>query len=277
MPLPTTDYFEQTLRAPYEALCRTPQAGQYLTGVFRYQGQELAETSTFQLENVTMTSQEAAHLLMVFNGSRVSEQEQHDFGRDDAPPGTYFTVVNPELIHEGHKNRIGIYEEEGDGQSLHLDDEVDGLLPVVDDLAAPDVGGEPTEDPPARAVHVDHLYLRRQAPDYLGTVAFALCAIIAHRMRFTHISLIAGGGRGHNPHMIGYFFWPKLGFDALLEDGETAGRPEFAGCHTVQDVLAIDEAWWRGNGSQRWMEFDLASDSPAWRKLLDYLREKELI
>jgi len=277
MPLPTTDFFEQMLRAPYEALCRTAQAARYLTGVFRYQGQELAEASTFQLEDVTMTSQEAAQLLMVFNGSRVSEQEQRHFGLDDAPPGTYFTVVNRELILEGHKNRIGIYEEEGDGQSLHLDDAADGLLRAADDPANPDADGEPAEDRRARAVHVDHHFLRRQAPDYLGTVAFALCAIIAHRMRFTHISLIAGGGRGHNPQMIGYFFWPKLGFDALLEDGETAGRPEFAGCHTVQDVLAIDEAWWRENGSQRWMEFDLGSDSPAWRKLLDYLREKELI
>jgi hypothetical protein len=220
-----------------------------------------------------MTSREAAHLLMVFNGSRVSEQEQHDFGLDGAPPGTYFTVVNREMIHEGHKNRIGIYEEEGDGQSLHLDDEAD-LLPAADR----DDGVEPADHKPlVRAVHVDHLYLKQQASDYLGTVAFAVCAMIAHRMGFTHISLVAGGGRDHHPRMIGYFFWPKLGFDASLEDGETDGRPEFVGCRTVQDALAIDEAWWRANGSQRWMEFDLADDSPAWRKLLDYLREKELI
>jgi hypothetical protein len=46
---------------------------------------------------------------------------------------------------------------------------------------------------------------------------------------------------------------------------------------SVQDLLAIDEPWWRDNGAQRWMEFDLAADSPAWAKLLDYLREKVLI
>jgi hypothetical protein len=102
-----------------------------------------------------------------------------------------------------------------------------------------------------RAVHVDHFLLLRQAPDYLGTVAFALCAMIAHRLGFTHISLIAGGDRGHNPEMIGYFFWPKLGFDAPLEPEVTAARPEFAACLSVQALLAIDQQWWRDNGTQR--------------------------
>ncbi len=114
--VPTTEYFEQVLRAPYGALCRSSQATAYLTGVFRYDGTPLDAAETFQLEEVTMTSREAAQLLMVLDGSRVSEQEQHDIGRDDAPPGTYFTIVTPALIHERHKNRIGAYEEESDGQ-----------------------------------------------------------------------------------------------------------------------------------------------------------------
>jgi hypothetical protein len=76
-----------------------------------------------------------------------------------------------------------------------------------------------------------HLFLRRQAPEYLGIVAFALWAMIAHGVRFTHISLITGGGRGRNPNLIGYFFWPKLRFGAPLEPDETAvARPEFAAC-----------------------------------------------
>jgi hypothetical protein len=274
MPLPTTEFFERVLCAPYETLCRTPLATTHLTGVFRFDGQMLEEGDAFQLEDVTMTSQEAAHLLMVFDGSRVSEQEQSNIGLDDAPPGTYFTVVNRAVIHEGHKNRIGIYQEEGAGASIHLGDG-DAVQPEADVPIAAQLDEGDIE--PARAVHVDHLFLRRQAPDWLGTVAFALCAVIAHRMGFTHISLVAGGGRGHNPNMIGYFFWPKLGFDAPLEPEESDARPEFAACETVQDLLAIDEQWWEDNGTQRWMEFDLAADSPAWRKLLDYLREKELI
>jgi hypothetical protein len=122
----------------------------------------------------------------------------------------------------------------------------------------------PDQDGPARAVHVDHFYLRRQAPDWLGTIAFALCAMIAHRLGYRHISLIAGGGRGHDPRMIGYFFWPKLGFDAPLDADETADLPQLAMCRTVQDVLAIDEAWWRQNSSQRWMEAFMYS----WRDMI---------
>jgi hypothetical protein len=274
MTLPTTDFFENALRAAYEALCALPTATLHLNGVFRFQGEELDEASTFQLDDVTLTSRQAAQLLMVFDGSRVVEQEQHNIGLDDAPPGTYFTVINREVIREGHKNRIGIYIEEGDGASLHLGDADQVPMGEIDPPAAHPLEGQADM---ARAVHVDHFFLRRQAPDYLGTVAFALCAMIAHRLGFTHISLIAGGGRGHNPEMIGYFFWPKLGFDAPLEPEEAAARPEFAVCTSVQELLAIDEQWWHDNGTQRWMEFDLAAQSPAWTKLLDYLSEKELI
>lgn len=94
---------------------------------------------------------------------------------------------------------------------------------------------------------------------------------------YRRISLIAGGGKGHDEHMIGYRFWPKLGFDAPLDEGETEGAPHLANCRTVQDVLAIDAAWWESDGSQRWMEFDLAAESPGWQMLLDYLQVKELI
>ncbi|MCA8451905.1 hypothetical protein [Burkholderia vietnamiensis] len=81
---------------------------------------------------------------------------------------------------------------------------------------------------------------------------------------------------GYDAHLIGYRYWPKLGFDGQLEDEERA-VPVFAACRTVQDLLEIDEAWWAANGSQRLMEFDLAADSRSWTKLLDYLLDKGLI
>lgn len=90
-------------------------------------------------------------------------------------------------------------------------------------------------------MHVDHFFLRHQAPEWLGTIAFALCAMIAHRLGFSRISLIAGGGRGHDPRMIGYFFWPKLRFYAPLEPDEADMNAAIAACRTVQDVMAIDE------------------------------------
>jgi hypothetical protein len=45
----------------------------------------LEEGDTFDLDGGTMTSQEAAQLLMTFNGSRVHEQDQYGFADDDAP------------------------------------------------------------------------------------------------------------------------------------------------------------------------------------------------
>jgi hypothetical protein len=269
MPLPTTDFFNRVLSGPYDALCRTPQAAAHLNGTFRYDGVQLEEGDAFELFGVVISSREAAQLLMVFDGARVHAQDQYGYGDDEAPPGTYFTTIHPDLVHEGHKNRVGIYDEQGTGEALFLDDVLadDG---DDDEVPAEEIG-------PPRAVHVDHFYLRHQAPEGLGTVAFALCAMTAHRMGYTRISLIAGGGRGHARHMIGYFVWPKLGFDAPLDHGETDGRADLAGCISVQDVIAVDEAWWRENGSQRLMEFDLGADSRCWEKLLDYLQQKELI
>src|SRR5258708_705671 len=83
----------------------------------------------------------------------------------------------------------------------------------------------------------------------------------AHQMSYAKISLIAGGGRGYDPNMIGYLFWPKFGFDAPIEDREVEGAPLLANCQTVQEIVAIDPQWWRDNGSQRWMKFDLAPRS----------------
>ena len=88
------------------------------------------------------------------------------------------------------------------------------------------------------------------------------------------MSLVAAGGRGFNPRHIGYKVWPKLGFDADLLPGELDDAPQHEGCRTVQDVLAIDPAWWEQHGSQRRMTFDLAADSRSWRKLLPYVLSK---
>jgi hypothetical protein len=65
--------------------------------------------------------------------------------------------------------------------------------------------------------------------------------------------------------MIGYRYWPKVGFDAELLDGETAGAPHLVTSRTVRDVVALDAAWWSANGSQRLMEFDLRAGSPGWQ------------
>ncbi len=259
MPLQTTVFFEQVLRKPYEHLLQTQIAKDLLSGNFRLHGTQLNAGDTVVFDGAQLDSGEVARLLMAFDGTRIHQQNQHDVGEDDAPPGIYFTATNAEVIHEGHKNRVGIYQETAADRSLFLDAIDEGNLEFD------------------RALHVDHFFLRDQAPELLGTIAFALCAMTAHQMSYAKISLIAGGGRGYDPNMIGYLFWPKLGFDAPIEDGEVEDAPLLANCETVQEIVAIDPQWWRGNGSQRWMEFDLAPRSESWEKLLDYLREKELL
>lgn len=78
-------------------------------------------------------------------------------------------------------------------------------------------------------------------------------------------------GLGYSARYIGYRFWPKLGFDAPLHTGETAGQTRLTGCTTVQEVLAVDEDWWNRAGSQRPMVFDLAPHSASWQKLVPYI------
>jgi len=76
--------------------------------------------------------------------------------------------------------------------------------------------------------------------------------------------------------MIGYWVWPKLGFDAPVEPQELESASNLATCTSVLEVVAIDEQWWKDNGSQRLMTFDLAPGSASWAKLLSYVQERIL-
>ncbi|MCR4471505.1 hypothetical protein [Burkholderia sp. SCN-KJ] len=263
MPLPRTDFFDRVLQGPYDRLQASDLARLYLSGEFRLDGEVIGAETRIDFDGTELTSAEYAQLLMIFTDARVHEQAQYGVGPDAAPPGVYYTSVQPAILQHPHKNRIGLYEDVDDGMSLYFGEVDDD----ADDVMEPAI---------AQALHIDHVFLRHQAPDWLGTVAFALCAITAHRLGYRRITLIAGGGVGYDAHLIGYRYWPKLGFDGPLE-GDECEIPAFRACRTVQDLLEIDEAWWGAHGSQRLMEFDLAADSRSWTKLLDYLLDKELI
>ena len=98
--------------------------------------------------------------------------------------------------------------------------------------------------------------------------------VTAHLAGLSRVSLVAAGGQGFDRRYIGYKVWPRLGFDAPLQSGEVAQSPHLAGCHSVQDVLAVDAAWWDDHGSQRIMTFDLTASSTSWRELLPYVSRK---
>lgn len=195
---------------------------------------------------VVLNALEFVHLFSVFNDSRVHAQARKKHTLDDAPPGFYFTVINTKLVQKRHKNSSGLFfEETGDPQLF-----IQGL-------------------------HIDHFFLNEhESPIGLGTLAFSLCAMTAHLAGLSKIQLVAAGGHGYNPRYVGYKVWPRLGFDAELLPGETSQQHSLSECKTVLDVLAVDQAWWDQNGSQRLMAFELAADSASWRKLLSYLSEK---
>jgi hypothetical protein len=243
----TTNFYQSHLAELHQRLLGHAVVLSYLTGTgLRFDGAELSAADRFELPFGEISTLEFAHLFSVFDGSRVHQQAEKKPGHDDAPPGLYFTVINNRLIQNQHKNRAGLVIEEIGTTDLFID-----------------------------ALHVDHFFLNeRNTSPSLGTFAFALSSITAHRLGLAHVSLVAAGGKGFNPRHIGYKVWPKLGFDADLLPGELNDAPRHGGCRTVQDVLAVDPAWWEQNGSQRRMTFDLAADSRSWRKLLPYALSK---
>jgi hypothetical protein len=246
----TTNFYQSHLAELHQRQLGHVVVQSYLTGTgLRFDGAKLSSADRFELPFGDISTLEFAHLFTVFDGSRVHQQAEKKTSQDDAPPGPYFTVINNRLIQNQHKNRVGLVTEEAGTTDLFID-----------------------------ALHIDHFFLNeRNTPPSLGTFAFALSAITAHRHGLAHISLIAAGGKGFSSRHVGYKVWPKLGFDAKLLAGDMNEAPQCKGCRTIQDVLAVDPACWEQHGSQRRMAFDLTADSRSWRKLLPYVLSKASI
>jgi hypothetical protein len=131
------------------------------------------------------------------------------------------------------------------------------------------------------ALRLKGLFLHRvmwaiDAPERLGTIAFALQACTAFRFGFAEITLFAGG-RGYagvtlsKDDLIGYQVWPKFGFDAPLLPADLNHDVRFSKCRSVQDVVALDSTWWANNGRGIGMKFDLWPESRSWKILLNYI------
>ncbi|NHZ65274.1 hypothetical protein [Massilia genomosp. 1] len=248
MTLQTTEFFRTHLAPLYRQLLTHPITKNYLSGTaIRYDGKVLVDADRFTFPFCTLSTLELAHLFSIFNSSRVHVQAQHSHNADEAPPGLYVTVINTKAIQVPHKNRSGIFVEETETVGLFID-----------------------------GLHIDHFFLNKYlTPPMLGTIAFTLCAMTAHRAGLKTISLIAAGGKGFNRRHVGFKVWPKLGFDANLLPDEVKAIAHLQSCRTVQDVLQRDPAWWETNGSQRLMTFDLnAVPGTSWQKLLPYVRAK---
>lgn len=247
MPLSPSDFYLTHLATLHQQLLASSIVRTYLTGTgVRLDGIDLVPADCFELPFGTFSTVEFAHLFSIFDGSRVHQQAEKSISLDDAPPGLYFTIINHQLIESRHKNRLGVFQRGGDAIDLYIED-----------------------------MHIDHYYLsEHQTPSHLGTLAFSLCAITAHLAGMGCITLVAADGQGRNTRYVGAKVWPKFGFDAPLLPNETADVPHLARCTTVQDVIALDEAWWAEHGTQRRMAFDLSPHSTSWRKLIPYVARK---
>ncbi|MDR0780189.1 MAG: hypothetical protein LBF16_05780 [Pseudomonadales bacterium] len=247
MPFAFSDFYREHLAALHRQLLASSITRAYLTGTgIRLDGVTLNPDNRFEMPFGTFSTVEFAHLLSIFDDSRVHQQIEKSTSFDEAPPGIYFTIINPRVIESQHKNRLGVFQREGDSIDLFIED-----------------------------MHIDHYYLNeRQTPPNLGTLAFALCAITAHLAGMGRITLVAAGGQGSNARYVGFKVWPKFGFDAPLLPGEIESAPHLANCVTVQDVIALDEAWWMEHGTQRRMAFDLSPQSRSWQKLIPYAAKK---
>ena len=247
MPLEPTDFYRTHLAELHQQLLASTIVRTYLTGTgIRLDGEDLAPADRFELPFGIFSTVEFAHLFSIFDGSRVHQQAEKSPSLDDAPPGLYFTIINPRLIESQHKNRLGVFRRADASIDLFIED-----------------------------MHIDHYYLaEHRAPPTLGTLGFTLCAITAHLAGMGRITLVAADGQGSSARYVGAKVWPKFGFDAPLLPGETADATHLAGCATVQDVMAQDAAWWAEHGTQRRMAFDLSANSTSWRKLLPYVGGK---
>jgi len=212
-----------------------------------YSADEIVSLKILESE-FKLSVKDFAHLFVVFNKSRVLMQLENPRGRDWAPEGCYVKTINHELIAQQHKNNIGIFLEEADSYGIAID-----------------------------ALHIDSFNLKEDAPSLLGTIGFCLCALVAYLNGFSRIDLVGAGRNSPKDKNIGYFVWPKLGFDSALDLIDRSSWPqEYLGFRTIQDIVKIDEKFWEDNGGQLLMSFDLSPGSVSWKKLLDYTRRKLL-
>ena len=255
MSLARTACFFERIEVLHNRLLNSEVVNQWLTAAeISINGKKLNSSDTIKLPFVSLSILEFSHLFAVFNGSRVHAQMEKKYGPDGAPPGFYFTIINNKIIQNKHKNKLGVYERQDEKPELYIND-----------------------------MHVDHFFLNEHmAPSLLGTFAFTLCAINAHRTGIGKITLIAAGAgkdadtgnKRYTQNYIGYKVWPKLGFNAPIDEAETRDYAHLITCNSVQDVLHTDAAWWEAKGFQRLMGFDLTATSRSWEKLLSYVERK---
>ena len=124
----------------------------------------------------------------------------------------------------------------------------------------------------------------------LGLSAFSKQVNTLQGMGFDKIKAEAGGSgrlssaaarkRWEAAGMVGYYTWPRMGFDAEIESLQpellSMIKENFPGAESIQDVMSAPggKEWWKNYGSAFSGEFDLSEGSRSLQVLESYKQER---
>jgi hypothetical protein len=128
----------------------------------------------------------------------------------------------------------------------------------------------------------------------LGTKVFAQQVASAAAAGMKYIDCEAGGwgerwlalhDRKNVEGLNGFYTWPRLGYDAAIDTEKLDGlqkrelAEQFPKAKRVSDLMKTQEGrdWWKANGCDTLMKFDLKAGSLSRRVLEAYLKEKQAI
>lgn len=112
------------------------------------------------------------------------------------------------------------------------------------------------------------------APEGLATRVHARQIVEARKLGVTTIFTEAARTGGYA--MNGYYTWPRLGYDRTFTKAEHAKLPrELASAKTILELMALPggREWWKSNGFNVGVTFDVHPNSPSSRALDRYLEE----
>ncbi len=128
------------------------------------------------------------------------------------------------------------------------------------------------------------LYLRNTAlrklpatPSGFGLKMFAVQVEAAKRLGVERIVAFAAGYPNHPDGLNGYYTWMRFGFNALLDDADLEVMPvELARAQDLNDIIRLGgKDWWKANGYEREMIFDLSDNSVMMQIFREYQAEKK--
>lgn len=115
-------------------------------------------------------------------------------------------------------------------------------------------------------------------PEYhgsgLGVMALRQQVRTAQALGFKSIRTEAAGDF-FDPDFVGYYTWPRMGFNALVPD-DLILPPQLADAVDILDLMSTQEGrdWWKRNGHTFDAELDLRTGSKSLKILEQYLRNK---